>query len=369
MFKAITAIAATLALTIGIAQAQTKTIKVAAFVPEKSVGVAKVIKPWMQAVQKDVGNAVRMQGFWGGTLGKSPTKQYELVKNGVADVTWVLPGYTAGQFPQMGVFELPFLFHNAIEASRVGWMLYKQGLLKGFQDVHLVGFFATEPNALFMRTPIANLGDLANKKIRSAGAIQAKWLEELKAAPQTLTSTAMNEALDRGTLDGVVQGWTGMKTFKTLPLVKQAYIVPRRRHPVPAGDEQEHLEFAAQVGSGLDHEAWRRGDGGHGRQGLRRRGRKDRERSKGGRQDRHQAAGQRAHGAIREADKCDLRMVGRQDAERPEGARRHARRVEANSWLSRCLIRPGLPRGGPGSSAGPELSPSPASPVLDWSRS
>jgi TRAP-type C4-dicarboxylate transport system substrate-binding protein len=226
MLKTITTIAATLALFIGVAQARTKTVKVAAFVPEKSVGVAKVIKPWMQAVQNDAGNAVRMQGFWGGTLGKSPTKQYELVKNGVADVSWVLPGYTAGQFPQMGVFELPFLFHNAVEASRVGWMLYKQGLLKGLEDVHLVGFFATEPNALFMRTPIANLGDLANKKIRSAGAIQAKWLEELKAAPQTLPSTAMNEALDRGTLDGVVQGWTGMKTFKTLPLVRQAYIVP-----------------------------------------------------------------------------------------------------------------------------------------------
>ncbi len=227
MNRVIPAIAAALALTIGAAQAvQAKTIKVAAFVPERSVGVAKVIKPWMQAVQKDVGNAVTLQGFWGGTLGKSPTKQYELVKNGVADVTWVLPGYTGGQFPQMGVFELPFLFHNAVEASRVGWMLYKQGLLKGLEDVHLVGFFATEPNALFMREPIANLGDLANKKIRSAGAIQAKWLEQLKASPQTLTSTEMNEALNRGTVDGVVQGWTGMRTFKTLPLVKQAYVVP-----------------------------------------------------------------------------------------------------------------------------------------------
>ena len=227
MNKAITTIALTLALTINVTYAaQTSTIKVAAFVPERSVGVAKVIKPWMEAVQKDASGAVKMQGFWGGTLGKSPTKQYELVKNGVADVTWVLPGYTAGQFPQMGVFELPFLFHNAVEASRVGWMLYKQGLLKGLEDVHLVGFFATEPNALFMRKPIDDLGGLANKKIRSAGVIQAKWLEDLKAAPQTLTSVEMNEALDRGTLDGVVQGWTGMKTFKTLPLVKQAYTAP-----------------------------------------------------------------------------------------------------------------------------------------------
>ena len=98
--------------------------------------------------REDIGDAAKLQGFWGGTLGKAPTKQYELVKNGVADVTWVLPGYTAGQFPQMGVFELPFLFHNGVEASIVGWKLHEKGLLDGLEDVHLVGFFASEPNAL-----------------------------------------------------------------------------------------------------------------------------------------------------------------------------------------------------------------------------
>ncbi len=201
-------------------------IKVGTFVPAKSVGVSRVIKPWMAAVEAQTGNKVKLQGFWGGTLGKSPFKQFELVKNGVADVTWVLPGYTAGQFPQMGIFELPFLFRNATEASVVGWKLHQRGLYKGLQDVHLIGFFASEPNALFMRQPIKSLAELGNKKIRSAGSIHAKWLNALNASPQTLSSAQMNEALNRGTIDGVVQGWTGMRTFKTMPLVQQAYNVP-----------------------------------------------------------------------------------------------------------------------------------------------
>jgi TRAP-type C4-dicarboxylate transport system substrate-binding protein len=181
-------------------------VKVGSFVPEQSVGVARVIKPWMEAVAADT-DEVRMQGFWGGTLGKSPFKQFELVQNGVADVTWVLPGYTAGQFPEMGLFELPFLFETADEAS-------------------VVGFFAAEPNALFMKTKIDDLGDLENMKIRSAGGIAGQWLDSLGAAPQTLSSAEMNEALNRGTVDGGVQGWTGMQTFKSLPLVDQAYNVP-----------------------------------------------------------------------------------------------------------------------------------------------
>jgi TRAP-type C4-dicarboxylate transport system substrate-binding protein len=200
-------------------------VKVGAFVPEQSVGVSRVIKPWMEAVAADT-DTVRLQGFWGGTLGKSPFKQFELVQNGVADVTWVLPGYTAGQFPEMGLFELPFLFETAEEAGVVAWKLHEMGLLTGFDGVHVVGIFAAEPNALFMKTKISALEDVANMKIRSVGGIHASWLETVGAAPQTLSSAEMNEALNRGVIDGAIQGWTGMRTFKTMPLVDQAYIVP-----------------------------------------------------------------------------------------------------------------------------------------------
>ncbi|KAA2312967.1 hypothetical protein DL237_15985 [Pseudooceanicola sediminis] len=206
-------------------QAQ-ESIKVGTFVPEQSTGVAQVIKPWLEAVQAEAGDTVRMQPFWGGTLGKDPYKQFELVQNGVADATWVLPGYTAGQFPEMGIFELPFLFRTAQEASLVGWKLNEMGLLTGLDGVHMVGFFAAEPNAIFLSTPVDSLEGLANLKIRSAGSIQAKWLESLGAAPQTLSSAEFNEGLSRGTVDGAIQGWTGMKTFKSLPLVEQAIEAP-----------------------------------------------------------------------------------------------------------------------------------------------
>lgn len=200
-------------------------VKVGTFVPEKSTGVSKVIKPWMEAVAGETSD-VKLMPFWGGTLGKNPFKQFELVRNGVADVTWVLPGYTAGQFPEMGVFELPFLFRTAEEASVVGWQMYEMGLLTGFDGVHVVGFFAAEPNALFMKKKISSLEDIANMKVRSVGGIHASWLESLGAAPQTLSSAEMNEGLNRGTVDGAIQGWTGMRTFKSLPLVDQAYVVP-----------------------------------------------------------------------------------------------------------------------------------------------
>ncbi len=222
-FKTVLA-AAAVALA-GLPASAQELVKIGTFVPEQSVGVARVIKPWMEAVSAET-DSVRLQGFWGGTLGKSPFKQFELVQNGVMDVSWVLPSYTAGQFPEMGVFELPFLFRTADEASVVGWKLHEQGLLTGFDGVHVIGFFAAEPNALFLKTKADDLSGLQNMKIRAVGGIHASWLESLGAASETLSSAEMNEALNRGTLDGAVQGWTGMRTFKSLPLVDQAHSVP-----------------------------------------------------------------------------------------------------------------------------------------------
>ena len=201
-------------------------LRVAAFVPEQSFGVSRVIKPWMAAVDRDLGGKVKLQGFWGGTLGKYAFKQFELVKNGVADIAWVLPGYTPGQFPEMQVFELPNLFRDGVEAGIVAWRLYEKNLLKGFDGVRAVTIFSTEPMSLWMRQPINGLEDLRNKKIRSPGAVHAKWLESFGASAETMDSPDMNEMLNRGTLDGAIQGATGMKTYKSLGLINQDFRIP-----------------------------------------------------------------------------------------------------------------------------------------------
>ncbi len=201
-------------------------VKVATFVPEQSVGVAKVIKPWMLAAQQEVGTRARFQGFWGGSLGKDAFKQFDLVRSGVADVAWILPGYHGRQFEDMQLFELPFLFENATEAALVGWHLCEKKLLRGIEDVHLVGFFATEVSNLWLANPIKSLDELRGKKIRSVGAVHAEWLKVMGASAETMDSPEMNEGLQRRTLDGVIQSWSGMRTFKTLPLVRQNQLAP-----------------------------------------------------------------------------------------------------------------------------------------------
>jgi len=209
--------------------AQAEEIKVGSFVSERGFGSRFVIAPWIERANKslqEIGSDFNIKAYWGGTLGKSPFQQYDLVKAGVADVAWVMSAYTPGQFPEMEIVELPFFFRDAKEASVVGWKLYEMGLFSGFEDSHLVGFFAGEPASIFSADPITKLEDLKNKKVRSVGATQARWLEMIGAVPESAGSTEMNDKLNRGTMSAAIQGWSGMKTFKTFPLVTHTVDVP-----------------------------------------------------------------------------------------------------------------------------------------------
>ena len=214
----------------GQAAAQT-TIRVASFTPEGATGVQHVMIPWMEAAAAELGDEVEMVPFWGGALGPNPFDQFDLVRDGVVDVAWVLPGYTPGQFPQLQVTELPFTVESAEEASVVGWRLHEEGLIGGLDGVHVLTVWAPDVTNIHLVEPVENLEALEGASLRTAGSTQAIFVDEMGGAPQTLGSTEANEAMGRGTIDGQLQGWTGMKTFGGFAVSNGAYRVPLGASP------------------------------------------------------------------------------------------------------------------------------------------
>lgn len=212
------------------AAAQT-TIRVASFTPEGAVGVQHLMKPWMERVQAELGDEVELVPFWGGALGPNPFDQYDLVRDGVVDVAWVLAGYTPGQFPQLQVTELPFTVASGEEGSVVAWRLHEAGLLEGTDDVHVLTLWTPDITNIHLMEPVHSLEELAGTALRTAGATQAMFVEAIGAAPQTLGSVEANEAMARGTIDGQLQGWTGMNTFGGFAVAKAAYRVPLGASP------------------------------------------------------------------------------------------------------------------------------------------
>ncbi|NBB84470.1 MAG: hypothetical protein GVY28_13845 [Alphaproteobacteria bacterium] len=203
-----------------------QTIRVASFTPEQAVGVQNVMIPWMEAVQAEVGDQVDLQGFWGGALGRDPFAQFDLVRSGVIDVAWILVGYTPGQFPALGVTELPFALSSGEECSVVGWRLHEEGLVGGLDGVHAITIWAPDVTNIFTEEPIDELADLEGMRLRTAGSTQALFVEAIGALPETLGSTEANEAMMRGTVDGMLQGWTGMNTFGSFEVTGAGHRVP-----------------------------------------------------------------------------------------------------------------------------------------------
>lgn len=201
------------ALAPAIAEAET-TLRVSCFLPERSISVSKALQPWMAAVEKEAAGELKFTGYWGGSLGRNPRKQYDILRDGITDVGYVVPGYNPGKFPDFGLYQLPFLTESAKEASVAIERMYRKGYVRGLEEVQMIGFFATDPNKLHMTKPISSLDDIKGKKIRTAGPVYADFVRALGGTPVGMPVTQLTESLSRGLLDGALLGWGGSFVFR-----------------------------------------------------------------------------------------------------------------------------------------------------------
>ena len=104
----------------GFAQ-QSVTLKFHTFMAPQSKVWLSMHKPWMEKVEKDSGGRIKFEAYPAMQLGGTPVQLYDQARDGVVDVVWTLPGNTAGRFPRVEVFELPFIMTNAEATSKAYW--------------------------------------------------------------------------------------------------------------------------------------------------------------------------------------------------------------------------------------------------------
>jgi len=105
------AIATLLAGTSGaIAQDKTFELKLSHWVPP-SHPLQKALEEWGASVEKDSGGTIKSKVFPSQQLGKA-FDHYDMARDGIADLTYINPGYQPGRFPIIAAGELPFLSAN-----------------------------------------------------------------------------------------------------------------------------------------------------------------------------------------------------------------------------------------------------------------
>jgi len=216
------------------AQAQ-REVRIAAFTHEKSVVVVHLVQPFIDAVNAEVGDKIKLRGYFGGSLGRDAAKYYDLIKDGIADIAYFDPGYTPGRFPDFGLFEMPFLARNGKEASIAMWRMYKMGMIGGLDELKTLGVFSTDTYHIQSSKPVDSVFDLKGMKVRSAAAVHSDVVKALNGVPIGLSITETTEALSRGVVDGAYTGFSTLTTFRMLPVVKHHYEIPLGVLPLAMG--------------------------------------------------------------------------------------------------------------------------------------
>ena len=165
-------------------------------------------------VTADSGGTLKIQTFYGGTLG-SFANTYDRVVDEVVDIGFILTAFAAGKFRRQEVAALPFEAETAILASNALWSLYQKGATAvEFDAVKPLGLWTFPNAAIHSREPIKTLDDFRGKKLVASNAIAAKIVTALGATPISFRPDEAYTAIQRGTVDGAVMPFTGMETFK-----------------------------------------------------------------------------------------------------------------------------------------------------------
>ena len=89
------------------AQDKTFELKLSHWVPP-SHPLQKSMEEWGASIEKDSGGTIKYKVYPAQQLGKA-FDHYDMARDGIADVTYVSPGYQPGRFPIFDAANLPFM--------------------------------------------------------------------------------------------------------------------------------------------------------------------------------------------------------------------------------------------------------------------
>src|SRR4051812_42346325 len=153
LFRAIALATAALTLAAMPAAAEKQTLHMA-YWAGPSHHMVQTQQAWIKTIEEASGGNLTVEVDKAGLA--KPEGQYDLIKNGVRDLVWAIPGRTPGRFDMLQAAEVPFLCPNSTVCSSVLWKWYaKYGLAaKEFTDTVLLTTFTTGPFGIHTVKPV-----------------------------------------------------------------------------------------------------------------------------------------------------------------------------------------------------------------------
>jgi len=219
---ALTAVIA--AATPGLAQDKPVMLKLSHWVPPAHP-LQKAIQDWAEDVKKESGGSITYTIFPSEQLGKA-FDHYDMARDGIADFTYVNPGYQPGRFPVVAAGELPFLISDAHTGSAALDAWYRPYAAQEMKDTHYCFAFVHDPGALHANKKILLPAELKGMKIRPANATIGAFVVSLGGTNVQASAPESRDALERGVADAITFPWGSVVLFGIDKVVKYHMDVP-----------------------------------------------------------------------------------------------------------------------------------------------
>jgi len=207
------------------ATAQT-TLTLSSWVPPQHL-LTRAMMEWASEVEKASGGRIKHTLVPKAVA--APPGTFDAVRDGLADVSFSVDGYTPGRFVLTRVAEFPQLGETATTVSIAYERISRRHFAKAdeHKGVKVLTVFTHGPGEIYnTKRPIKALGDLVGLKIRVGGGMVNELAKNLgvdallKPAPQSY------EILSTGVADGVFFPAESVASFKLEKLIKYATLVP-----------------------------------------------------------------------------------------------------------------------------------------------
>jgi TRAP-type C4-dicarboxylate transport system substrate-binding protein len=224
MRRALLAILVAASLTPAFAQDKTVNMKVSLWLPPAHP-LFPATQAWAADIEKASGGTIKMTVFPSEQLGKA-FDHYDMARDGIADVTYVSPGYQPGRFPILAAGNLPFVFSDAKKGTPALNEWYRKYAATEMKDTKMCFAFMHDPGALHGKKKIVVPSDLKGVKVRPAQSAIGEMVKLFGGANVQASAPESRDALERGVADEITFPWGSILLFGIDKVVKYHMDVP-----------------------------------------------------------------------------------------------------------------------------------------------
>lgn len=195
------------------AHAQDVTLRLSHWLPPQHAVALTGIGPWAESITEASNGSIKFEIFPAQQLGSAPD-HYDMTRDGIVDIGYVNPGYTAGRFPIFELIGVPFEASSGVRGGKAIHEWYQGAYAeKEMGDVYFCLVNPHEPGRFHGKDPIKVPADVSGLSVRPAHSTMARFVNFLGGSSVQVSAPGAREAIEKGTADAITFPYEAMEIF------------------------------------------------------------------------------------------------------------------------------------------------------------